>query len=74
MALDKTRLKNNLKAKFIAIEDNGDTREDQLDWFCEQLADVLVDEIKQLQILYSAGLVAPGGGGAVTGSITHTVN
>ncbi len=73
MALDKTRLKNNLKALYIDAEANGgDNRADQLDYFCENLADVLVDEIKQLHINYTAGLVA--GATAVTGSINHTVS
>lgn len=73
MALDKTRLKNNLKALYIDAETNGgDTRVAQLDYFCEKLADVLVDEIKQLHINYTSGLTA--GANAVVGSINHTVS
>ncbi|RXK57574.1 hypothetical protein ESA94_20460 [Lacibacter luteus] len=74
MALSNARLKGNLKTLFENMEANGDTRDEQLDWFCGELAKVLIDEIKELRIQYSAGLVAPSGGGAVTGTITHTVN
>jgi hypothetical protein len=72
MALDKTRLKNNLLAVYQDIENHGDTRELQADWFCDQLADVLIEEIKQLRINYTNGLTAPNG--AVTGTINHTVS
>lgn len=73
MALSKLRLKNNLKAAYEDAEANGgDTRAEQLDYFCDKLADVLIDEIKELSIQYTSGLLAPNG--AVTGVINHTVN
>lgn len=73
MALDKTRLKNNLKTMYQDADANGgDTREQQLDYFCEKLASVLVDEIKQLHINYTNGLTA--GSNSVIGTINHSVS
>lgn len=73
MALDKTRLKNNLKAMYVdAAANGGETRADQLDYFCEKLADVIVEEVKQLHINYTNGLTA--GSTPVTGAINHTVS
>ena len=73
MALDKPRLKANLKALYIDADANGGaTRADQLDYFCEKLADVLIDEVKKLVITYTNGLTA--GVTAVTGVINHTVS
>lgn len=73
MALDKTRLKNNLKAMYEdAAANGGDNRADQLDYFCTKLADVLVEEIKQLKINYTNGLTAAST--PVTGVINHTVS
>lgn len=71
--LDKTRLKNNLKAAFIDADTNGgNDRTAQLDYICDKLAGVLIDEVKQLVIVYTNGLIAPNG--AVTGAINHTVS
>lgn len=73
MALDKTRLKNNLKAMYQdAAANGGETRDNQLDYFCEKLADVIVEEIKQLHINYTNGLSV--GSTPVTGAINHTVS
>lgn len=73
MALNNARLKNNLKAMYQDAEANGgDTREEQLDYFCEKLAAVLIDEIKQLHINYTNGLAV--GSNPVTGVINHTVS
>lgn len=73
MALSAARLKDNIKAVYLDAEANGgNTREDQLDYFCEKLAEVLVNEIKELTIGYTNGLVA--GATAVTGVINHTVS
>lgn len=73
MALDKTRLKNALKTMYIDADANGgDTRAQQLDYFCDKLAGVLIDEIKNLHINYTNGLTA--GATAVLGTINHTVS
>ena len=73
MALNVNRLKDNLKTVYQDAEVNGgNTREDQLDYFCEKLAEVLVNEIKELTVNYTNGLVA--GATAVTGVINHTVS
>jgi aspartyl/asparaginyl-tRNA synthetase len=73
VALDKTRLKNNLKTMYQDMEVNGgNSREDQLDYFCEKLADVLVEEIKNLKVNYTNGLTA--GSTPVAGLLNHTVS
>lgn len=73
MALDNVRLKNNLKAMYLDAEENGgNNRADQLDYFCAKLADVIIEEIKQLHINYTNGLIA--GSTPVTGAINHTVS
>lgn len=73
MALDKERLKNNLKAAYVdAAANGGESREEQLEYFCEKLSDVLIDEMKQLKINYSNGLTA--GANAVVGTLNHTVS
>lgn len=71
--LDKTRLKNNLKTVYQDAEANGgNDRASQLDYFCDKLADVIVEEIKQLKINYTSGLIA--GSTPVSGAINHTVS
>ncbi|MGQ0739145.1 MAG: hypothetical protein ACT4OJ_08820 [Bacteroidota bacterium] len=72
MALDKTRLKNNLKNVFTDTAANGGVdRDAQLDYFCEKLADELVEEIKRLTITYNNGLAA--GATPVTGVFNNTL-
>jgi hypothetical protein len=70
--LDKTRLKNNLKAAYIEASAIEGTENDVLEVFCEKLAGVLVDEIKQVKINYTNGLTAPNG--VVGGALNHTVS
>lgn len=72
MALSETRLQQ----KIIAIinncrldEDNGETAKEQ---FASELAKAIIEEIKQLNINYTSGLVAPNG--AVTGTINATIS
>lgn len=73
MALSKPRLKANLIAMYQDAEANGgNDRAAQLDYFCEKLADVMIEEIKQLVIGYTTGLTA--GATAVTGTLNHTVS
>lgn len=72
MALDATRLKQSIKTAYTDAQINGgDDRDSQLDYFCEQLANAIVNEVKNLHISYQNGLVV--GSTAVTGTINHTV-
>ena len=45
-----------------------------LDRIADKLATAIIEEIQFLKVNYTAGLVAPSGGGPVTGTITHTVS
>jgi hypothetical protein len=66
-----------LKTKILAILDDYDTitpeqKADARDDFATKLATAIVEEMKELQIVYTGGLVA--GSTPVTGTLTHTVS
>jgi hypothetical protein len=64
MALDKTTL----QASILSILSDMETRnEDAKLEFASRLADAIDTYVKSATIVYMAGLVAPTGGGAVTG-------
>lgn len=78
--LSKTRL----KARFVAIltaeaANNQLNPADQdpilqaIDRMAEGFASAVIDEIKETDVIYTTGLTTPPGGGAVTGSFTHTI-
>ncbi len=70
--LDKNRLKNKFKAALQDAEANGgNTREGQLEYWCDKLAEAIVDEIKEAKVNYTNGLVA--GATPVTGAINHSI-
>jgi hypothetical protein len=74
MPLSEQRLTN----KFIAIiekmqlEDKDANNAKVL--FAKEMAKAVVEELKEIKIIYTTGLVAPSGGGPVTGTITHTIS
>lgn len=69
MPLDENRLKNKFKAVLdqTAVEDNDP--EASKDLLATELAKAIVEEIKELQINYTSGLVAPTG--PVTGTLVN---
>ena len=69
--LDEVRLKNKLKEALENITGAGDTREAQLEYWCEYVAKAIVEEIKEAKINYNNGLMA--GATPVTGVFNHTV-
>lgn len=71
MALNKTRLKAAIKLAFIAEQTEEVDHEAALDRIAEKLANCIVDEIKQLSINYTNGLIAPNG--TVTGTINALI-
>jgi hypothetical protein len=71
MPLDTARLKTKIKAAYTAAAAVSTNREDGLDVFAQALAAAIVDEIKELKIVYSSGLTAPNG--PVSGTFNHTV-
>lgn len=66
MALSKERLKQKLKTAF-----SHPHTETNIDTVAGEIAQAIIEEIKELKILYTSGLIAPNG--AVTGQIKHTV-
>lgn len=71
MALDQTRLKDKIKAALKAEQSEEADAELSLDRISEKLAIAIIDEIKQLKINYTNGLVSPSG--AVTGTVNATI-
>jgi hypothetical protein len=62
-----------IKAKMLALRNNTDDPEGAAGDFADMLAQGVHDYVLGLQITYTAGLVAPSGGGPVTGVFTNTL-
>lgn len=71
MALNKNRLKAEIKAAFTAEQEETTDPLAALDRIAEKLANCIVDEIKELNINYTSGLSAPNG--PVSGNINATI-
>ena len=67
--LDKTRLKGKIRAAFEYEQNEEEKANDSLDRIADKLATAIIDEIKELKINYTTGLVAPSTGGTVTGNL-----
>lgn len=72
MALDSNRLKAKIKEAFEAEQQEQNDHNTALDSIADKLAQAIVEEIKQLRINYSNGLLAPNG--AVTGTINASIS
>lgn len=70
MALNQLRLKTKIKAAFQAEQTEESDYNASLDRISDKIAQAVIDEIKDLKINYTTGLIAPNGGGPVTGSLT----
>ncbi|MDR2472139.1 MAG: hypothetical protein LBD53_01065 [Tannerella sp.] len=68
------RLKTAIAIALRAEQAEQNDAEASLDRIAGAIAAAVVVEIKNLQIVYSAGLVAPPGGGAVTGVFNCTIS
>lgn len=64
MALNKDRLKKKLKKAF-----QNPKTQSNIDAVADEVATAIIEEIKELKLNYTSGLVAPNG--AVTGSLTN---
>jgi len=71
MALNRDKLKDDLRDVFAETKNSQGGAEAALDAFADGLAGVLVKHIKTLNINYINGLAAPNG--AVAGTFNHTV-
>lgn len=68
MPLDETRLSNKIKAVLNQTRQETDDADASRDALADDLAKAIVEEIKELTIIYTTGLTAPSG--PVTGSLT----
>lgn len=68
MPLDENRLANKFKTVLDQTKVEDDDPEASKNLLAEELAKAIIEEIKELQIIYTTGLIAPTG--PVTGSLT----
>lgn len=71
MALDKTTLKTKIVNILTDMENRTENSKNE---FADRLSTAIDDYIKQMTITYSTGLVAPSGGGPVTGVFNATIS
>jgi len=69
MALNKIQLKNEIES---ILQDMETREQDSKAEFAERLADAIDSYVRQIDVIYVAGLVAPSG--PVTGTFQNTVN
>lgn len=75
MALNKAMIKSEVAAAFTSVmNDQGSDREGAIDKVADKIATAIVNAIKSATITYTAGLTAPPGGGAVTGSFNGNLS
>lgn len=66
----KTAIVNALTAN---VPNPTETQVNEINTLATALSSAIEAFVKTAQVVYSAGLVAPSGGGPVTGTITHTI-
>ena len=75
MALDTATLKNALKSAFLANLPAPDAGQiSQVDTMAAAIANALQVFVEGAAITYSSGLIAPGGGGPVTGIFGNVIS
>ncbi|MFS2189810.1 hypothetical protein ACCC92_24250 [Mucilaginibacter sp. Mucisp84] len=73
MSLNKEQLEEDLSGLFDdTLADQG-SEADSKELFVKRLAGIIDGYVKSAKVVYSGGLIAPSGGGAVTGTINHTI-
>lgn len=68
--LDENRLKNKLMVAFSEEEEYLDSAAAK-ERVAQRIAKAIIEEIKELKIIYTSGLTAPSG--PVTGTLNHEV-
>lgn len=71
--LNENRLKNKIVAAMDKCQQEEDDPNRSKEEFAQALATAIVEEIKELKIIYSTGLIAPSSGGPVTGKINAKI-
>lgn len=70
MPLNKDRLKNKLLKIFDECRKDTGNGDESKEKFADLLADAILEEVQELTITYTTGLIAPSSGGPVTGVLT----
>lgn len=70
MALNKLQLKNGIND---LLEDMTQRDQDSTQEYAQRLSDLIDDYVKGAIINYTGGLIAPSGGGPVTGVLNATL-
>ncbi len=74
MALDTLALKNALKTAMLAnLPSPSPAQISEVDTLCDAIASAMQTFVAGATITYSTGLVAPSGGGPVTGIFTNII-
>lgn len=75
MPLDTATLKASIKSAFLTNLPSPDAGQiAQVDTLATSIANALQVFVEGAEITYTAGLIAPGGGGPVTGTFGNTIS
>lgn len=67
--LDENKIKEDVARAFTQVmDDTSDDRQGAIDRVAAQLARSIAEAIRSAEVVYTSGLMAPAGGGAVTGT------
>lgn len=73
--LDKTQLKESIKTTMLAnISSPTQGQQDEVEAFALGLSNAIDTYVRGLTITYTSGLIAPSGGGPVTGTFGFSLN
>ncbi len=73
MSLSKPTLKGAIKTALLAQRNNTTDPAQAADDLADAIANSVDAYLKSLTITYTSGLVAPSGGGPVTGTLVYTL-
>lgn len=73
MALNQERLKNRITSVMDKCQQETENPNESKMKFADELAQVIIEEIQQMQLVYNGGLLAPSGGGPVGGILNCSV-
>lgn len=74
MALNTPQLAQAIvDAMKLQLPSPDSNQQSEMNAFANAMASAIETYVKSAQVMYTAGLVAPSGGGPVTGVLTHTI-
>lgn len=74
MSLSQQRLKNKIINVLDQCQQETTDPNSSKELLADRLSEAIIQEIKQLKIEYTGGLIAPSSGGAVTGTINAEIS